>query len=185
MRTLFTIGHSNQSLEEFIALLVKQSVERLVDVRSNPYSTFVPHFNREAVSRSLQGRGIEYLYLGDELGGYPESAEYYAGDRVAYERIANSPAFRRGIKKVAKDSERYSLVLMCAQENPEKCHRHPLLAQTLMERGLQVLHLRGDGSVQDAASIIEATTLQMPLFEPEGEDLTWQSPEPIRRRSHL
>ena len=183
MPTLFTIGHSNQSLEEFIALLVKQSVHRLVDVRSNPYSGYVPHFNREAVSRSLEDQGIEYLYLGDELGGHPDADELYVGDKVAYERVVALPEFRRGIKRIARDCERSRLVLMCTEEDPMKCHRHPLLASALIERGLQVIHLRRDGSSQDASAITEETSSQMPLFEPVGEDLTWQSPKPIQRRS--
>ena len=183
MSTVFTIGHSNQTAAEFVALLVKHNIERLVDVRSKPYSRF-NHFNRELLTVRLVGLGIEYLYLGDQLGGHPDKDELYVNGRVAYERVAELSGFRRGIKLVAEESEQHCLVLMCTEEDPTQCHRHPLLALALLERSVQVHHLRRDGSVQDATAMTEHTDPQMPLFEPVGEDLTWRSPKRIRRRDH-
>ena len=181
MPTVYTIGHSNQSADEFDALLEKQSIEQVVDVRSTPRARF-GQFNRKALTKRLAGLGIGYLYLGEELGGYPEPDALYHGGHVVYERVTALPAFRRGIRRVAQRCEQQRMVLMCAQENPRVCHRHPLLASALLERGIHVLHLRGDGSVQDAATMSEHTNLQLPLLEPVGEDLTWKSPKRIRRR---
>ena len=183
MTTIFTIGHSNQSSASFDALLRKQKIERLVDVRSKPYSRF-RHFNREAIERRLKGLDISYLYLGDLLGGHPEADEFYVNGRVVYERIASKREFRRGIKRVIDESEKKRIALMCTEEDPAKCHRHPLLASALIERGVQVLHLRRDGTTQDAAAITEEASVQLPLVEPVGEDLTWQSPKRIRQRPH-
>ena len=183
MSTIFTIGHSNQSFDQFISLVIDQNIELLVDVRSKPRSRF-GQFNRVPLSKRLACRGIDYLYLGNQLGGYPEPAELYANDRVAYDRVAVLPDFRRGIKKVVAESEKRSLVLMCAQEDPRDCHRHPLLALELRERGVQVLHLRRDGSVEDSTTIFEPSSLQLPLLEPGGEDSTWQSPKRIPRRTN-
>ena len=183
MPAILTIGHSNQSLDQFVALILKHNIRKLIDVRSHPYSRWVPHFNREALKKSLLGQGIDYLYMGDLLGGHPESDQLYEEGRVVYERLAALPEFRRGMKRVVALSEQSSLVLMCVEEDPVKCHRHPLLASTLIERGARVLHLRRDGSVQEAALIAEETNPQMPLFETVGEDLTWQSPKRIRPRS--
>ena len=183
MTTVFTIGHSNQPAASFDDLLIRQGIERLIDVRSKPCSRF-GQYNRRALERRLPGLGIGYLYMGDSLGGYPEGKNLYRNDRVIYERIVSKPEFRRGIKRIVEESERSRLVLMCAQENPENCHRHPLLALALMERDVNVLHLRRDGSVQDAAAIAEQISVQLPLIEPVGEDLTWHSPKPVPRRSH-
>ena len=182
MSKVYTIGHSNQSSDEFIALLVKQSIDQLMDVRSKPRSRF-PHFNQKALKQRLADQDIAYRYLGDLLGGYPEAEELYWNDRVVYERVVALPEFRRGIGRVLEESEKHCLVLMCAQENPRQCHRHPLLASELIKRGARVLHLRRDGSVQDAASMTEPLNPQLPLIEPVGEDLTWKSPNRIRRRS--
>ena len=181
MATVFTIGHSNQPAAEFVALLKRQNIERVVDVRSKPTSRF-HHFKREPLTERLRSLGIDYLYLGDQLGGHPESDDFYVDGRVAYERMAALSGFRVGISRVVDDSEQHCLVLMCAEEDPAKCHRHPLLALALLERGVEVLHLRRDGSIQDAAAMTDQTSPQMPLLEPPGEDLTWRSPKRIRRR---
>ncbi len=180
MPTIFTIGHSNQPADGFLALLRDHSIECVVDVRSKPYSRF-RHFNRESLRRRLNNQGLDYLYLGSELGGHPEGDDFYESHRVAYERIAALPEFRRGIKQVIDESEQRRIALMCTEEDPAKCHRHPLLARTLLERGVTVLHLRRDGSIQDATTMIDPTSPQLPLFEPPGEDLTWRSPKIIRR----
>ena len=179
MPTVFTIGHSNQPADEFVALLVNRDIEYLLDVRSRPNSRF-HRFKREPLSWRLSTLGIYYLYVGDQLGGYPESADYYVDGRVAYERVAALRGFRLGIDRVVDLCEQHSLVLMCSQENPVDCHRHPLLASALIERGIEVLHLRRDGSVQDAAALTVQASQQMPLFELVGEDLTWRSPKRIR-----
>ncbi|MYA51113.1 MAG: DUF488 domain-containing protein [Chloroflexi bacterium] len=180
MPTVFTIGHSNQPAAEFFALLTKHNIECLVDVRSNPYSRF-RHFNREPLDDRLARLGIRYLYLGDSLGGHPNPDEFYVGGRVAYERVAALPEFRRGIGQVVDASEQQRLALMCTEEDPALCHRHPLLARMLVERDLEVLHIRRDGTVQDATQMVERVDLRMPLFESDGEDLTWVSPKRIRR----
>ena len=185
MPTVFTIGHSNQSAAEFVALLMKHNIECVVDVRSTPYSSYNPQFNRETLKECLGRSSIDYLYSGDDLGGHPDPAEFYEGGRVAYERVAARPEFRRGIKRVVDESERHSLVLMCAEEDPAKCHRHPLLARMLVEHGIEVLHLRHDGLVQDATMTAEHTDTQIPLFEPIGEDSTWRSPKRIRRQGRI
>ncbi len=182
MTTVFTIGHSNQSFNEFVALLMKQNIECVVDVRSKPYSRF-RHFNREALTERLDGHGIDYLHMGDQLGGHPDSDEFYVNGRVLYERVAKLRVFRRGIDRVADESEQRCVAVMCAEEDPTQCHRHTLLALALQERGLRVQHLRRDGSIQDATAMTDPPDLQMPLLEPEGEDLTWHSPKRIRRRA--
>ena len=121
--------------------------------------------------------------MGDALGGHPQEKSFYdAKDHVIYERITPLKEFRRGIKRIAEESEGHILSLMCAEEDPIKCHRHPLLARALIERDVRVLHLRRDGTVQDAAELAGFTSLQLSLFEPSGEDRTWQSPKRIRRR---
>ena len=69
MSTIYTVGHSNHPLEKFLALLSKHRIQLVVDVRSRPYSRFVPHFNRKALEETLRKEGIDYRFLGDKLGG--------------------------------------------------------------------------------------------------------------------
>ena len=183
MSRVFTIGYSNQSAAEFDALLLKYDIERVLDVRTRPNSRY-HRFKREPLQDRLLGLDIDYIHLGDQLGGHPAEDELYENGRVAYERVAALPGFRRGIKRVVKESELYRLVLMCTEEDPTQCHRHTLLALALIERGLQVRHIRRDGTVQNATMMMERSAPQLPLFEPVGEDLTWHSPKRIRRRDH-
>ncbi len=179
--TIFTIGHSNQPAANFDGLLEQNEIELLVDVRSKPYSRY-HHFNRERLDSRLAAKGIRYLYLGDLLGGHPESSEFYENGRVVYERLAALKSFRRGITRVEEESAKSRVVLMCTEEDPAKCHRHPLLASALHERGLRVLHLRRNGLVEGAADFAEQTSFQIPLLETVGEDLTWKSPKIIKLR---
>lgn len=179
MRAVFTIGHSNQPAADFVALLKKYEIELVVDVRSKPYSRF-RHFGRESLATRLQDSGIEYLHLGDKLGGHPDADEFYVDGRVAYERLAATREFRSGIRQVAQKSEQCRLVVMCAEEDPTQCHRHPLLAPALAESGVQVHHIRRDGSLQEHITTRSPNEFQMPLVEPGGEDRTWLSPKRIR-----
>ena len=179
---VYTVGHSNGPVKDFIELLRSFEIETVTDVRSRPYSTYVPQFNRESLADSLWCAGVSYLFSGDKLGGHPDSNELYYHDRVAYERISSLGPFRAGIDQVVKLAETTILAIMCTEEDPSKCHRHPLLARTLVERDVEVLHIRRDGSVQNAAKMLEEpTSAQLPLFEPPGEDLSWTSPKRIRR----
>ena len=67
--TLWTIGHSNRSMEAFLELLKEYRIQVLVDVRSFPTSK-IEHFKKEAMEKWLPEHGIEYVWLGRELGGY-------------------------------------------------------------------------------------------------------------------
>lgn len=179
MPTLFTIGHSNHKADDFIDLLQKYSIECVVDVRSKPSSRF-HHFKQKPLKERLGELGIDYLFVGDHLGGHPEDNTLYENGRVVYERVAALRGFRREVRNVANKSGKARLVLMCSEENPEECHRHPLLAEAFTKRGVKVVHLRRDGSCQDSESITEPVGQQMPLLEPGGEDLSWKSPKRIR-----
>ena len=182
MCRVLTIGHSSRPEDEFLAQLAKHNVDMLVDVRSKPRSRFYPHFNRKSLEDRLAAVEVAYLYLGTYLGGHPDDDSFYENDRVVYERLVEPPEFNRDLTRVVELCKHHNLVLMCAEEDPVTCHRHPLLALELIERGVQVLHLRRDGLVQDADELFEDTVRQMPFMEPPGEDLSWSSPKKIRRR---
>ena len=86
---VFTIGHSNHSLEHFIELLRAHEVDEVVDVRSAPYSRYAPHFNRDELEDALEKVGVDYLFMGDELGGRPADRSCYDDTgRVVYDKVA-------------------------------------------------------------------------------------------------
>jgi hypothetical protein len=77
INTLFTIGYSGRSIDDFIALLEQHKITALCDVRSMPYSSRNPQFNREPLKKVLKAHNIEYVFLGEELGARPKDRSCY------------------------------------------------------------------------------------------------------------
>ena len=149
MSSFFTIGHSNHTVEVWLALLRQHNVEVVVDTRSSPYSKFVPHFDRELVQRSVEQVGFRYLFLGSELGGRPANPAYYdAKGRVLYSRLRDDEHFKVAVTRLEAGMERFRVVLLCGEENPAHCHRRLLIGRVLTERGHTMLHIRGDGRLE-------------------------------------
>ena len=144
---MYTIGHSTRSLSEFIALLRENGVERLADIRRYPGSRRYPHFSREALASSLP---IEYVHM-PELGGRrkpdPHSRNLaWRNDQFrAYADHMATDEFRIAVDTLLA-SPRITAV-MCAEAVPWRCHRQ-LLADDLVRRGVEVLHIIGPHSVK-------------------------------------
>jgi uncharacterized protein (DUF488 family) len=139
---IYTIGHSNITQESFIEILKQFKIKLVIDIRSSPYSKFVPHFNRENIKKAFKENSVKYIFLGDYIGGKPKNLEYYQNGKVNYELIAKSEHYKEGIDKIIELNKNNDLVLMCSEENPYNCHRHHLITQTLVKYGLEVIHIR-------------------------------------------
>jgi uncharacterized protein (DUF488 family) len=151
---LFSIGHSNHELSRFLLLLEGARVTAIADVRSSPFSQRLPHYNRSELERALRQHDIGYAFLGDLLGGRPQQADVYDADgRVDYERVRATERFRRGLDRLMAGVEDYTVVMLCAEEDPLDCHRGLMIAPALVERGIHPAHLRGDGSVETTAAM--------------------------------
>jgi uncharacterized protein (DUF488 family) len=149
MARIHTIGHSTHPIERFLELLRQHEIAVLVDVRSVPYSKWAPQFQKEKLSRSLESEGIEYVYLGRELGGRPEGQEFHdAEGHVDYELRSGAADFRAGIDELLRVAEARPTAILCAEENPARCHRRLLITPALRLRGVEVLDVRGDGSIE-------------------------------------
>ena len=144
-QTVYTIGHSNHSVETLAGLLSKHGVTAVADVRSAPYSRFNPQFNRDALAKALRDHEIGYVYLGRELGGRSDDAQCYEAGRIRYDRVARTPAFRRGIERVRKGMQTHCLAVMCAEKEPLDCHRTLLVAPELERKGIRVVHIHAEG----------------------------------------
>lgn len=145
---VFTIGHSNHSLERFVGLVVQHGVTALADVRSTPFSRSNPQFNRDALEFSLKSHSIKYVFLGRELGARSDNPSFYEKGRVQYARLAQAELFRRGLERVVLGSQEYSVALMCAEREPLECHRTLLVTRALMAVGIHVVHIHGDGHLE-------------------------------------
>jgi len=144
----FTIGHSNRSLSELISLLKEYGIEILVDVRRWPVSKKYPHFNCDALRKSLETEGIRYFWLGKELGGYrrggfgarsPNKAWSSMGFRN-YADHTLSEEFRRGISQILRYAEKWRVAYMCAEKFYWRCHRR-IISDYLVANGHQVTHI--------------------------------------------
>jgi uncharacterized protein (DUF488 family) len=154
MTTIFTIGHSRHAAERFAELLRAQEIAVLVDVRSHPASKWAPQFGKAALAQMLASQAIEYVFLGRGLGGRPDGAEYYRSDGgVDYDRRAQAPDFVAGVEQLAALASDRRTAIMCAEEDPDRCHRRLLVTPALRRAGVSVVHLRGDGRLEpdDAA----------------------------------
>jgi uncharacterized protein (DUF488 family) len=182
--TLWTIGHSNHSLDHFYNLLVQHRIEMLIDVRSSPYSRYASQFNREPLSAELTGRGTEYLFLGDLLGGRVEDERFYDPEgHVLYGRLAESAGFQQGIERLVTLVGRSRAAILCGEEDPTNCHRRLLVGRVLAARGIQIVHLRGDGHAETEAELAAAETFrktkgQLSLFDSEEPD-PWKSTQSV------
>jgi len=144
---ILTCGHSDRSLDDFLALLADGDVEVLVDVRAHPGSRRHPQFNRGALERALAGAGVEYRWRGEALGGRREAgaaaARHAALDEPAMRAYAEHMAgaeFGRAMEQMRALGASRHAALMCAERLPEHCHRS-LIADWLVLHGVEVLHL--------------------------------------------
>jgi uncharacterized protein (DUF488 family) len=146
--SVLTIGHSNHSLEGFMALLSGAGVTAIADVRSSPSSRHCSQFDREPLRASLHAAGIEYVFLGHSLGGRPADPSLFTDGVADYERMAKTREFRRGIERVMDGAGRYRVALLCSERDPLDCHRFLMVSRALDERGCAVAHILADGTVE-------------------------------------
>ena len=150
MTRIWTIGHSTRSLDELIALLQENGVERLADIRRYPGSRRYPHFSKESLERELPARGIEYVHLA-ELGGrrkpLPDSPNHGLRNEQfrAYADYMATAGFRAAVDRLLAAEKRTAY--MCAEAVPWRCHRN-LLSDELLRRGIEVTHILGTGQTQ-------------------------------------
>ena len=146
---LLTVGHSNRSLADFLALLAAHQVEVVADVRRYPSSRRHPQFEGSALERALGEAGIGYVHV-VELGGMrlarPDSphtalaADLFRG----YADHMASPEFARGVARLLELAAAKRTAAMCAEADPAHCHRS-LLADALLARGHAVAHIVDGG----------------------------------------
>ena len=144
--TLYSIGHSNHPLAEFLALLEAHGVRGVADVRAFPSSRRWPHFNREQFAAALSDRGICYEWIaalgGRRRAGRPDSP-HTAWTVAAFRNYADhteSAEFAAGIAQLLVAARQRRSAFMCAEALYWQCHRR-LIADHLVLLGHEVLHI--------------------------------------------
>lgn len=149
--TLFTIGHSDHEMSALIDLLRRHGVAAVVDVRSQPYSRLHDQFNRETLAAALRQAGIDYLFLGRELGARRDERESYRDHQARYDLIARLPAFQEGLDRVRREAAARRVSLLCAEKDPIACHRMLLVCRNLRSDPIEIRHILADGSLETTA----------------------------------
>ena len=139
--TLWTIGHSNRQLGEFVDLLADESIEAVADVRRFPGSRRCPQFGREALDSALHDVGLEYRHF-PELGGRRSNrveSSPNKGWRVeafrAYADYTLSAEFRDAFERLIEFAQRERTAMMCAEAMPWRCHRRLIADQFVAPGG--------------------------------------------------
>lgn len=130
---VFTIGHGSLAFAELVPLLVTHHVATIIDVRSTPYSRFAPDFAKGRLEGLAAMHGFGYRWLGDRLGGLNGGPE-------------ERPGFDAALREVMILAQDAPVVLLCAEVQPDWCHRATVLAPRLEQLGATVRHILPDGS---------------------------------------
>ncbi len=173
---IYTIGHSNHAIDQFVALLKQREIEALVDVRRFPSSRRLPHFNRLNMAATLEQHGIEYHWLEslgghrkEGLGGSPnlgirdEAFRNYADHMLGDE-------FRDGADRLLAIAETKQTAIMCAEKSFHECHRK-LTSDFLFVNGISVQHILATGEVEPHQLSAGATASGGNVTYPESHPL--------------
>ncbi len=127
---IYTLGTSSRREDEFVGILKHYGLEALVDVRSYPRSKHVI-FNRDYLESMITKAGMEYHFLGKELGGFRKGG---------YEKYTTTESFQKGIDRIEQIAQTKAAVVVCAEKLPWKCHRR-FIAAALQKRGWKTIHI--------------------------------------------
>ncbi|MGL4612200.1 MAG: DUF488 family protein [Trueperaceae bacterium] len=181
---LFTIGHSNHSIEHFVDLLKRHHVQVVADVRSSPFSRHFSQFNASNLKAYLKRQGIQYVPMGEQLGGRPKDESFYdAQGHADYGEMSKADFYLDGLERLKKGIEAYRVAIMCSEENPNECHRRLLIVRSLIEQDAayadEIAHIRRDGQLQSEKELVANDVKpQSHLFS--EVKTAWRSPKSIR-----
>jgi len=130
-RVIYTLGTSTRSMDDLIGILEARGIARLCDVRSFPSSKRYPRFSQEPFAASVLGAGIDYVWLGKQLGGYRKGG---------YEAHMETADFKKGLEELERLASEAPSVVVCAEALPWRCHRR-FIAGALEERDWKVVHI--------------------------------------------
>jgi uncharacterized protein (DUF488 family) len=163
---IFTIGHSNRPIDAFVALLQREGINAVADIRKHPGSRHNPQYNAKALTQALDVAGILYRHI-PALGGMRDKSEepspnthWQVGAFRNYADYAMTSGFRDGLRELMALAERHTAAIMCAEADWHHCHRR-IVTDYLLAAGVDVHHIL-DSGVEEAAFHDTAT------IEPDG-----------------
>jgi len=153
---LYTIGHSDRDVNDFVSLLETNEITTLVDIRSFPGSSKFPQFNEQALRESLASKNIVYHWAGRQLGGLRKlentgnktHSSLVDDQQQAFAVYMETEPFKNGASQIINMAKKSPLVMMCAERLPEHCHRF-LIADYFLLAGVNVKHIIDEDMIQE------------------------------------
>ncbi|MDQ7051758.1 MAG: DUF488 domain-containing protein [candidate division KSB1 bacterium] len=151
---LYSIGHGSDTPEHFLQRLQTFGITCVADVRRFPHTARLSHFKDKSLRLLLERAGIDYVPLGEWLGGFRKEG---------YESYTRTPEFSEGLQKLMALAEDQNVAFLCAEFDPLHCHRRFIAAELVKQRW-PVAHILKDGSLISHSDLIHGQTLD--LFDP-------------------
>ena len=167
---IFSVGHSSHSAERFFELIAPFHITHIIDVRSKPFSKWVPHFNKENFKKLAENHGYKYEWWGETLGGFGRKGgaddidhpvDVYYGETLGGSGRKGDESFQKAIEKLSikfGESSESTAVIVCAEKDPTECHRSNLIGSALRalpETSVDIQHILPDGNVVRQSSLEE------------------------------
>ena len=146
---IYTIGHSNYTMERLIDMLEYYNINCVVDIRGTPYSKYNIQFDKEAIRYTLTNAGFVYIYMGKELAAKRIRKNSYDNEGYSnFEEVIKEEEFKRGVERLKNGCEKgYKIILLGAMQDPIRCHRSILVGRELVKNDFDVKHILDDYSI--------------------------------------
>lgn len=140
---IYTIGHSNYTMERLIDMLEYYNINCVVDIRGTPYSKYNIQFDKEAIRYTLTNAGFVYIYMGKELAAKRIRKNSYNNEGYSnFEEVIKEEEFKRGVERLKNGCEKgYKIILLGAMQDPIRCHRSILVGRELVKNDFDVKHI--------------------------------------------
>lgn len=172
-QTIFSIGHGNKTIDEFTSQLHSCDIKFLIDIRSKPYSKFAQHFSQKLLKAAVEKEHIQYVYMGQELGGLPthDSTCFTSDGKVDYNKLKEKDFFKKGLHRLENaNSQGLKVCIMCSESDPKMCHRSKLIGVELLKQGIILQHIVGVSKILTQQQVINELTKGFGLVNLFGEE---------------
>ena len=152
---IYTIGHSNYTVERLIDMLKHYNINCVVDIRGTPYSKYNIQFDKETIRYTLSKAGFIYIYMAKELAAKRINKQSYNEEGYSdFEKVIKENEFIEGIERLKNGCNKgYKIALLGAMQEPIRCHRSILVGRALRENGFNVKHILDNYSIASQEDI--------------------------------
>jgi uncharacterized protein (DUF488 family) len=171
-QTIFSIGHGNKTIDEFVSELHSYDIDFLIDIRSKPYSKYNQQFSQQPLKVVVEREHIHYVYMGQELGGLPvhDSSCFTSDGKVDYDKLKEKDFFKEGLRRLEKANlQGIKVCIMCSESDPKMCHRSKLIGVELLKQGIVIQHIVGISKIITQKQVINELTKGNGLINLFGE----------------